>query len=229
MNLTSKAKSFWTDDHGFIISAELVIIATILVIGLVVGLSEVQTAVVHELNDVSCAIGRLNQSYFIRGFTGCKSATFGTFFTDMPDVCDGFCNADLCSGSGVWAGEGVGFGGGSFSGGYGGGMIYGGSGSGPMIAPATPAPVGPVLAPPTSDCITCPTNPAPAATAAPCDTCPPANGAAPKADNQVMPKGITEPGPMMAPEPAPKGDTPVMPKGNIQPPPAPAPAAAPKK
>lgn len=236
MNLTSKAKSFWTDDHGFIISAELVIIATILVIGLVVGLSEVQSAVVHELNDVGCAIGRLNQSYYLRGFTGCKAATFGTFFNDLPDACDGNCNVDLCSGSGVLAGEGFGYGGSSFSGTVGGGgaVMYGGSGTSTYSAPVAPAPVGPALAPATSDCTTCPTTtPAPAATTAPCDACLTAPGVAPKAESKtewkteskIAPKVAPEVGPMMAPEAAPKGDTPVMPKGNVQP----APGAAPKK
>ncbi len=52
------------DDAGFIVSAELVLVATLLVIGLIVGLSEVQHAVVAELNDVADAIGELNQCYY---------------------------------------------------------------------------------------------------------------------------------------------------------------------
>ena len=40
------------DEAGFIVSAELVLIATILVIGLIVGLSSIQHAIVQELNDV---------------------------------------------------------------------------------------------------------------------------------------------------------------------------------
>ena len=45
------------DESGFIISAELVLVATLLVIGMIVGMSEVQHAVVQELNDVADAIG----------------------------------------------------------------------------------------------------------------------------------------------------------------------------
>ena len=61
-------KQLWSDESGFIISAELVMVATILVIGLIVGLSEVQHAVVGELNDVADAIGSANQSFGYSGF-----------------------------------------------------------------------------------------------------------------------------------------------------------------
>ena len=50
------------DEAGFIVSAELVLVATLLVIGLIVGLSEVQHALVAELNDVADAIRNVNQS-----------------------------------------------------------------------------------------------------------------------------------------------------------------------
>lgn len=90
---------FVNDDAGFIISAELVLVATIVVIGIIVGLSEVQTALVTELNDLSCAIGSLNQSYSFKGFTGCKAVTAGSSFQDSVDVCDSNCNTDLCAGA----------------------------------------------------------------------------------------------------------------------------------
>lgn len=99
-------RQFWNDQNGFIISSELVLIATILVIGMIVGLSEVQAALVAELNDVSCAIGSMNQSFFLRGFSGCKSTTFGTSFHDNIDFCDSNCNVDLCSFSTGYASEG---------------------------------------------------------------------------------------------------------------------------
>ncbi len=83
------------DEAGFIVSAELVLVATILVIGLIVGLSEVQHAVVSELNDVADAIGSLNQSYAFTGFSsrktqggGLKAFTNGSFFIDVGDECD---------------------------------------------------------------------------------------------------------------------------------------------
>jgi hypothetical protein len=85
----------WNDEAGFVISAELVLVATILVIGLIVGLAEVQAAVVQELNDVGDAIGKLNQSYFYTGWhanktqgIGLKSFTVGSQYTDRMDECD---------------------------------------------------------------------------------------------------------------------------------------------
>ena len=69
-------------------------------VGLVVGLSELQDAVVNELNDVGEAIGSLNQGYFYHGQSArlgqastLKSATFGSKFSadcgDRTDSCDG--------------------------------------------------------------------------------------------------------------------------------------------
>ena len=83
------------EDAGFIISAELVLVATILVIGMIVGLSEIQHAVVQELNDVADAIGAINQSYSYSGFSAkktnggaLKSFTNGSAFVDLADDCD---------------------------------------------------------------------------------------------------------------------------------------------
>lgn len=83
----------WNDEAGFIISAELVLVATILVIGCIVGLSECQHAVVGELNDIGDAIGSLNQSFTFSGFhksdCGCDHArTFGSSFVDVTEECD---------------------------------------------------------------------------------------------------------------------------------------------
>ena len=86
-------KMLWNDEAGFIVSAELVLIATLLVIGLIVGLSEVQHAVVSELNDVADAIGEVNQAYSYSGFSKCDqgsihAVTYGSDFRDTADDCD---------------------------------------------------------------------------------------------------------------------------------------------
>ncbi len=88
-------KQLLNDETGFIISAELVLVATILVIGMIVGLSEIQHAVVQELNDVADAIGCVNQGFFYTGFSAAKSDsaqlksfTNGSFFIDEFDDCD---------------------------------------------------------------------------------------------------------------------------------------------
>ncbi len=73
----------------------MVLVATILVIGLIVGLSEVQHAVVSELNDVGDAIGELNQAYSFSGFSKCDASgsihavNYGSDFGDTQDDCDG--------------------------------------------------------------------------------------------------------------------------------------------
>lgn len=57
------ALQLYRDEAGFVVSAELILIASIVVIGLVVGLSEVSHAVNNELNDVGDAYGSVNQSF----------------------------------------------------------------------------------------------------------------------------------------------------------------------
>ena len=78
----------WNDEAGFIVSAELVLIATILVLGMIVGLVSVRDQVVQELGDIALAIGFINQSYSFSGITGHTSSTAGAFMDDTTDVCD---------------------------------------------------------------------------------------------------------------------------------------------
>lgn len=80
------------DDAGFVVSAELVLIATIAVISLVVGLSEISLAVNNELEDVGSAIGALNQTYSFQGTKGCKGKYTGSRFSDSEDECDNWCD-----------------------------------------------------------------------------------------------------------------------------------------
>ena len=76
------------DDAGFIVSAELILVATIAVLSLVVGLTEVASAVNSELNDVADAFGSINQSYCFKGFSGCKGHSTGSRYHDEADTCD---------------------------------------------------------------------------------------------------------------------------------------------
>ncbi len=85
-------KLLYDDEAGFVISAELVLVVTIGVLAMIVGLSEVAVAVNTELNDISNALGALNQSYAFTGFlandTKSKSQFAGSGFTDDIDDCD---------------------------------------------------------------------------------------------------------------------------------------------
>ncbi|MEO2014054.1 MAG: hypothetical protein ABGZ53_06750 [Fuerstiella sp.] len=96
-------KNLWKDESGVILSAEIVLIGTILVIGMIVGLVELQVGVVGELSDLGDAIGNFDQSYFASGLVsykkshhGIKGQTSGSRFDDHPDECD--CSAIvICS------------------------------------------------------------------------------------------------------------------------------------
>lgn len=88
-------RQLWNDQAGVILSAELVLILTLAVLAMIVGLSEVAVSVNEELNDISNAIGNLNQSYYYTGFVGednyswkDKSYVAGSRFDDEGDSCD---------------------------------------------------------------------------------------------------------------------------------------------
>jgi ABC-type dipeptide/oligopeptide/nickel transport system permease subunit len=78
----------WNDEAGFIVSAELILIATVLVIGMLVGLATVRDNIVMELADVADAFSEIVQSYSFSGITGHSSSTAGSLFIDQPDFCE---------------------------------------------------------------------------------------------------------------------------------------------
>ena len=96
------------DESGVIISAELALVLTIAVLAMVVGLSEVAVAVNTELNDISNAVGALNQTLTYTGFRGnnggaalakAKSSYAGGAFQDAADDCDANSTCDLVCGA----------------------------------------------------------------------------------------------------------------------------------
>ncbi len=86
-------KRLWRDDAGVIISAEVVLILTIIVLGVIVGLVALRDAIVTEFHDIGLAISNLNQSYAFTGMAGCMkwggwgrtSWTAGSWFVDTYD------------------------------------------------------------------------------------------------------------------------------------------------
>ena len=92
-------KTLWNDESGVILSAEIVLVGTILVLGMIVGLVELQCAIVGELSDLSSAFGNLSQTYQTSGFLSLKlngtpkSRTSGAAYTDRIDNCD--CDTNL--------------------------------------------------------------------------------------------------------------------------------------
>ena len=84
-------RQLWADENGFVVSTELALIATILVIGMVVGLTTIRDQVVQELADIAGMISQLNQSYSFSAITGHHSSTAGSYGVDLVDSCDISC------------------------------------------------------------------------------------------------------------------------------------------
>jgi len=82
-------RKLWNDEAGAVLSAELVMVATILVIGMTVGLSAVRNSVVTELADLGQAISNIDQSYSYSNVAGHHSNSAGSRFRDAQDFCDG--------------------------------------------------------------------------------------------------------------------------------------------
>lgn len=82
--MRSLLRKFWRDEQGAVVSAELVTVGTVAVLGTTVGLSTVATALNEELTDFAKAIRSLDQSYSFRGFTSCRASTAGSCFTQQP-------------------------------------------------------------------------------------------------------------------------------------------------
>lgn len=86
-------KSLWNDEAGVVLSAELVLIMTIVVIGMVVGLAQLQAATLGELGDVARSTADLDQSYSTPGYKTVNgnhviSYSAGASYTDTADTCD---------------------------------------------------------------------------------------------------------------------------------------------
>jgi hypothetical protein len=82
-------KRLWLDEGGAILSAELILIMVILVIGLVAGLQAVRVAVVDRLADVAGAIGAIDATYNVDGIAWAS-------ISSMPDT-------GITGSSGAWS------------------------------------------------------------------------------------------------------------------------------
>ena len=90
-------RKLFNDEVGFVVSAELVLVLTIAVLGMVVGLASVRDAINSELGDLSNAFGAVDQTYNVRGTlkassaggaTKAHGAAAGFGFGDRGDDCD---------------------------------------------------------------------------------------------------------------------------------------------
>lgn len=77
-------RKLWTDDTAALIAAEYLFVATILIIGIVVGLTSVRDAINTELAELANAYLALSQGYVISGQVGCSAASDGSQAIDTP-------------------------------------------------------------------------------------------------------------------------------------------------
>ena len=54
-------RTLWRDEAGFVLSAELILIATVVTLSMVVGLAEVSNAVNNEMDDMAGAVEGMSQ------------------------------------------------------------------------------------------------------------------------------------------------------------------------
>ena len=76
------------DEAGFIVSVELVLLATIVLIGLLTGMTAIRDAVISEMSDVAGSVQDLNQGYRVYGVRGHSASTAGMDWLDFRDFCD---------------------------------------------------------------------------------------------------------------------------------------------
>ncbi len=84
------------DESGAVLSIELILLATLAVIGLMVGLASYRDAIVQELGDSAASIGSLQQGYSIDavelsgsfGDIPYDATTRGSVYVDAVDFCE---------------------------------------------------------------------------------------------------------------------------------------------
>jgi Flp pilus assembly pilin Flp len=77
-------RTFWADDSGAILSIEFLLMATILVLGLVVGLTTLRNAITAEFAALANAILTLSVGFSIGGLSGCCSSVDGSQAIFIP-------------------------------------------------------------------------------------------------------------------------------------------------
>jgi Flp pilus assembly pilin Flp len=89
-------RKLWKDDAGALLATEWLFLATILVIGVVVGLVVLRNAVASEMTEFGNAVTSLNMGFRFPGLIGpidssgrgdrsCSAVTFGSEADDHPD------------------------------------------------------------------------------------------------------------------------------------------------
>jgi outer membrane lipoprotein-sorting protein len=75
----------WMDDRGAILSIEFLLFASVLVIGLVVGLAALRNAIVTEFQELGNAILSINNSFSVGGLSGAGASVQGSQAIQTPN------------------------------------------------------------------------------------------------------------------------------------------------
>lgn len=88
-------RKLFNDEAGFVVSAELALIVTLIFTAVAVGLAVARDSLVNEYNDLSEMIGTMDQTYNVQGQrvadgVGGKDhgSNLGFGYNDFGDVCD---------------------------------------------------------------------------------------------------------------------------------------------
>jgi Flp pilus assembly pilin Flp len=92
-------RRLWQDDQGALLATEWVLLATILVLGVIVGMVAVRQAVLSELTDFANGLLALNQSFSFSGTSSCMASASGSAFVSGPCTSIPFKNvgATVCT------------------------------------------------------------------------------------------------------------------------------------
>jgi hypothetical protein len=82
----------WNDDCGALLSSELLFVATILVIGVIIGLTNLREAINVELTELGNAFLALSQGFTISGSSGSNASVDGLMAIDTPATLTGPVN-----------------------------------------------------------------------------------------------------------------------------------------
>lgn len=77
-------REFWNDELGAILSAEMVSVGTVAVLGTTVGLGQLRDSLNEEMVDVAKAVRSLDQSYSIQGYSSGHAWTAGSSYRQRP-------------------------------------------------------------------------------------------------------------------------------------------------
>ncbi len=89
ININTPSKT--NKQAGFVMTSELILIVTVMVIGMIVGLVTMRDAATAEMEDVAEAIGQLDQSYAFNGIKSANNTAIvdGSSYGDAVDAAAG--------------------------------------------------------------------------------------------------------------------------------------------